>query len=553
MMDYTNADCFYHIFSILKTTAIMPITPYTGTWGPTQRLHLLRRTLFGASKADIAAFANSSMTDMVTALLTLPTAAPTPPLVDYTPAATTNTPPVPTRDVPGQSWIDANTIIESANGTARLFSLSGWWLGLMLQQDRNIREKMTLFWHNHIPTDIEGEPIYCYKYNALLRQHCLGNFKTLVREMTLQPAMLKYLSGEFNQRNAPNENYGRELQELFCIGKDLSPSYTEDDVKAAAKVLTGWRIDNTTLNAYYTASRHSTGNKVFSSFYNNTIIAGRGLETDATTAALSWAVEFEDLLNMIFAHPEVARYVVRKIYRFFVYYKIDATVEADVIVPLADLFRSGGYEIKPVMQALLTSQHFYDISTANSCMIKSPLDHNLSFGRIFGLVLPTDLLNRYRSFRYFNDEASKQGQKAGDLPNVAGWPAYYQSPSYHELWISADTLRKKKEFCDKLLTSSIYNMKVDVLAFTATLNNPGDPVLLIEEALSLLHPLPSDAALKTALKAILLSGQTSDSYWTVAWANYVGAPTNTTFVNTVKGRLQTLYQAITNMAEFQLS
>jgi hypothetical protein len=222
-------------------------------------------------------------------------------------------------------------------------------------------------------------------------------------------------------------------------------------------------------------------------------------------------------------------------------------------VPLADTFRAGGYEIKPVMEALFTSQHFYDMAAANSAMIKSPIDHNLSLGRIFGLVLPADLLNLYRSFRYFNDEADKQGQKVGNPPDVAGWKAYYQAPSYHELWISADTLRKKKEFCDKLLTSNVYSMKIDVLAFTATLANPDDPVLLIEEALSLLHPLPSDAALKTSLKAILLSGQTSDYYWTTAWTNYVGAPTNTTFANTARTRLQTLYQAMTNMAEFQLS
>lgn len=532
----------------------MPITPYTGSWGQTQRLHLLRRTLFGASKADIAAFANSSMTDMVTALLTVPAAAPTPPLVDYTPVAVSAT--VATKDVAGQPWMNANTVSEGTNNGGRQNSLRGWWMGLMLQQDRNIREKMTLFWHNHIPTDIGttvSEAIYCYRYNALLRKHCLGNFKTLVREMTLEPSMLIYLSGQSNQKNAPNENYARELQELFCIGKDLSPSYTEADVQAAAKVLTGWQINNTTLSSYYNKDRHTVGNKVFSSFYNNTTITGRGVDTNAAAAALSWAVEFEDLLNMIFAHSEVARYVVRRIYRFFVYYNIDATVEADVIVPLADLFRSGGYEIKPVIEALLTSQHFYDVAAANSCLIKSPLDHNLSFGRIFGLVLPADLYNLYRSFRYFNDEADKQGQKAGNPPNVAGWPAYYQSPSFHELWISADSLRKKKEFCDKLLTSSIYNMKVDVLAFTATLNNPSDPNLLIEEALALLHPLPSDASLKTTLKAILLSNQTSDYYWTDAWNNHRNNPTNTTFATTARTRLQTLYQAMVNMSEFQLS
>ncbi len=532
----------------------MPITPYTGAWGQTQRLHLLRRVLFGVNKADIAAFSSSSMTTMVNALLTIPTTPPTPPLVDYVPTNPSAT--VLTTDVAGATWV--NNISEGVNTGGRQNSLRGWWLGLMLQQDRNIREKMTLFWHNHIPTDIGtvvGEPIYAYRYNALLRQHCLGNFKTLVREMTIQPAMLVYLSGQSNTATAPNENYGRELQELFCIGKDITPSYTEGDVQAAAQVLTGWQIDTAvptvapfvpTYNAKFTLSRHKTTNKTFSSFYNNTVITGQNNATAGTT-------ELDAMLNMIFAHQEVARFVVRKIYRFFVYYNIDATTEANVIVPLADLFRSGGYNIMPVMQALFTSQHFYDMAAANSCMIKSPIDHNLSLARTMGVVLPADLLNLYRSFRYFNDEADKQGQRIGDPPNVAGWPAYYQKPSYHEIWISAETLRRKKEFCDKLLTSNAYGMKIDVLAFTATLDNPSDPNLLLDEAFTLLHPLPTDAAVKASLKTVLLSNQASDYYWTTAWNNYIGTPTNTTYSNTVLTRLKTVYQAITNMAEFHLS
>jgi hypothetical protein len=207
------------------------------------------------------------------------------------------------------------------------------------------------------------------------------------------------------------------------------------------------------------------------------------------------------------------------------------------------------------MEALFTSQHFYDLATTGNCVIKSPIDHNMSFGRTFGVFLPADLLNMYRSFRYFNDEADKQGQKLGNPPDVAGWDAYYE----HELWISSEPLRRRKEFCDKLLASNAYGMKVDVLAFTLTLNNPDDPNLLIEEAISLLHPFPSDPAVKTILKAILLSNQTQDYYWTTAWNNYVGTigqPTstlNTTYANTARTRLQSLYQAITNMAEFHLS
>jgi uncharacterized protein (DUF1800 family) len=264
----------------------MPITPYTGTWGQTQRLHLLRRTLFGVSKADIAAFANSSMNEMVTALLDIPSTPPTPPIVDYTVTQ-------PSRDVSGMTWVNNGSENDINNG-GRLLSLQGWWSGLILQQDRNIREKMTFFWHNHVPTDIfttVPQSMYCYKYNILIRQHCLGNFKTLMRQMTIDPAMLYYLSGRINTKTAPNENYGRELQELFCIGKDITPSFTEADVQAAAQVLTGWEVDLPTLSSKFTLSKHTTTDKVFSGFYNNTVIKGRN---DANAGL----TELDDLLNM---------------------------------------------------------------------------------------------------------------------------------------------------------------------------------------------------------------------------------------------------------------
>jgi uncharacterized protein (DUF1800 family) len=517
----------------------MPITPYTGSWGPTQRLHLIRRTLFGARKADIAYFSTKTMSEMVTELLNVPTSAPPPPLVDYTSP----------NDPLGTTWV--NGASDASVQYNRVQSLRGWWMGLCLQQERNIREKMTFFWHNHIPTDFQyivTEPLFNYRYLALLRQHCLGNFKDLMRNITIDPAMLVYLDGRYNLNTSPNENYARELQELFCIGKDITPSFTEADVAAAAKVLTGWEIDATTLLTKFTPSRHTTSNKVFSSFYGNTTITGQ-------TGANAGNLELDALLNMIFAHDEVARFVVRKMYRFFVYYDITPSIEAEVIVPLADTFRSSGYNIKTVLESLFTSQHFYDVATTNFCMIKNPLDYTIGLARVFGVVLPvsTDLVNTYKDFRYFIDECNNQQMRPGNPPNVAGWPAYYQVPNFHELWINADTLRKRKDFCDKLLASNFNGMKVDVLAFTATLASPSDPNLLIDEALMLLHPLPSDAPVKQALKNILLSNQTTDAYWTTAWNNYVGSPTNTTYVNTVTSRLKTLYQTITNMAEYHLT
>lgn len=519
----------------------MPLVPYTGPFGKSELLHLLRRTFFGVNKADLAYFNNKTLQQVVTTLLTPPALPPSPPLVDYT-----GDPNIAV----GKTWVNgpANNTYQTQRGA----SLRAWWISQMLTQGVSIREKMVLFLHNHAPTTIGGavnEAIFAYRYNVLLRDYALGNFKAFIRALTIDPAMLFYLNGRSNFRNAPNENYARELQELFTVGKDLAVHFTEGDVQQAAKVLTGWRVNTTTLQTYFDPAVHDTGNKTFSSFYNNTVIQGK-------TGATAGDLELDALLNMIFAHPEVARYIVRKLYRFFVYYDIDSNIESNVIVPLADIFRTANYEIKPVLQALFTSQHFFDYIESKGCIIRSPLEYCVGTGRTFGLTgmaAPSDITGLYRNYRFFRDSASQQTMDLGAPPDVSGWPPYYQTPTFHELWINADTLRKRKEFIDRIVVSGSNGMKADILLFTANLTNPADPNALIAEVLELVHTLPSDPAVVTALKSILLSNQASDAYWTVAWNTYQSNPSNMTNLNIVRTRLQTFYQAVLGMAEYNLS
>jgi uncharacterized protein (DUF1800 family) len=542
----------------------MPIPIYNGSFGKPQLLHLLRRTLIGVAKTDIVAFAGQPLSQVVTTLLAdLP--APEPPLVDYDDVpATGTTTTTPTRTwvysgIPqGQTWVNHKQTDNRIYNVRRESSMRRWWTLLMLKQDRNIREKMVLFWHNHIPTRIGGtitEGHHFYSYNKVLRQYAVGNFKDLVRQMTIEPAMLIYLDGEDNRNTSPNENYARELQELFCIGKDLSPSYTQEDVVAAAKVLTGFQLSSSYLgttdpnNQYnnythkFTLSRHDTANKTFSSFYNHTVING---STDPTGMT-----EVNNLLDMIFAHEEVAKYVVRKLYRFFVYYNISATVESEVIVPLANTFRSNNYDIKPVLIELFNSQHFFDSLESTGAIIKNPVDYCIGLARTMGFL--SNSVISYGVASGFDSHLSNQQMRPGAPPNVAGWPAYYQTPNYHELWINAETLRRRKEYIDRLISIGIGsgNPKVDVLGFTRALDSPANPNLLIAEVVELLHVAPPDTVVTAQLKSILLSGQTSDYYWTDAWNSYVNTPT-TANTNTVQSRLRTLYIAMLNMAECHL-
>ena len=380
------------------------LTPYAGTFGTAELVHLLKRTLFGVKKADLEAFKNQTLSQVVATLLT---AAPTPapPINTYNDSTATD-PNVPA----GQTWVNAPYGDGTINAR-RYVSFKAWWTGLMLNQNRSITEKMALFWHNHFATETVDitDARFVYKHHALLRSLSLGNFKTLVKEVTLDPAMLRYLNGYLNTKTAPDENYARELQELFTLGKGPGSQYTEDDVKAAARVLTGYRTDANTISAYFDPTRHDTGIKQFSSFYGNAVITGK---TGAQGAG-----ELDELLNMIFSKDEVSKYLCRKLYRFFVYYDIDEATEANVITPMANIFRQNNYEIKPVLEALFKSEHFFDVLN-RGCVIKSPIDFLVGHCREFGVVFPdpaSDASSAYLMWDYIRNFATTLQQNLGDI------------------------------------------------------------------------------------------------------------------------------------------
>jgi uncharacterized protein (DUF1800 family) len=535
------------------------LTPYTGVWTIDEVKHLLRRTMFGATRDDVNYFLTLTSNTAVAEILELinhpPYVEPPLPLNNYN--ATVNDP----NCAFGAPWPGtADTVTGISTYNSRKKSLKSWWVSQMLNQARSIREKMVLFWTNHFVIELDTVQVstYVYKYNALIRQHALSNFKTLTKEITINSAMLKYLNGDKNTKTAPNENYARELQELFTVGKDANglPPYTEDDVRAAARVLTGWRNDligpNSAngFNSYFDPNRHDITDKQFSAFYSNQVITG--------LSGAAGAGETDALMDMIFSKDEVALHICRKLYNWFVYYDIDATVETDVIVPLANIFRTNNYDIIPVLSVLLNSEHFFDVLN-RGCLIKSPLDLAVGMSRDFGIVFPdaTDLATQYAQWDRIRSQASILQQDIGDPPNVAGWQAYYQTPLFHELWINSDTLPKRNSFTDRMATTgytvSGQKIFIDVVAYTETLTNPSDPVVLIEEVLAMHYSIDTGTNLRNYLLSILLSGQTSNSYWTTAWDDYISAPGNTTYYNIVKTRLQNFYKYILDLSEYQLS
>ncbi len=519
------------------------IAQYSGTWDKKTALHLLRRVHCGVKWEDIDRFSKMSMNEAINRVLDIDYSIPSPPINNYSERN-------PDPNVPaGQTWIN------DYNGTfnnARMGSLRSWWFGEILNHDDTIREKMVLFWHNHFSTQTQvyNWANFGYNYVQLLRNDCLKNFKTMVKDVTLDPAMLVFLNGERNTKVAPDENYSRELQELFTLGKGPESQYTESDVIAGAKVLTGWRVNKSNGNVYFEANRHDETDKQFSAFYNNTVIAGK--------SGTQGPEELDDLLDMIFAQQEVAKHIVRKLYRWFIYYDIDETTENNVITPLANIFRNGNYEIKPVLEALLRSEHFYDVANRDA-LIKNPVDFTAGIIRNFDVELPgaNEYIGQYQSWATLYNTARGQQMQLGDPPSVAGWPAYYQIPQYHELWINSDTLPSRNKITDAMISYGINisgtRYKIDPIKYNKKLSNPGNPNDVIDDMLLHLHTLEVDQAQKDYMKSILLGGQINDSYWTNAWQNHINYPNSETKATVVSSRLAFLIKYLMNLAEFQLS
>ncbi len=522
------------------------LTPYMGNWSLLHTRHLLQRTLYGAKKAEINYFNNLGVSAAVNELLTIPTTLPLPPLNDYTSATLIDS------GAPlGTTWVNSVNTDGTINSNRRA-NYKKWLFSVLVNQETNIREKMTFFWSNHFGTEADtiSYGTMLYHHHQIFRNNPIGNFKQLVKAVTIDPGMLRYLNGYLNTKTAPDENYGRELQELYTIGKEGGAKYTEEDVKAAARVLTGWRYDINNL-AYFDSTRHDTNNKVFSGFYNNRTITGK--------AGANGAQELDELLDLLFSKTETARFICRKLYQFFVYYYIDDFVENNIITPLANTLIKNDFEIKPVLKQLFESEHFND-SLYIGCQIKSPLDFIVGFLRSYEINFPnavTEYADAYFLYNQMVTQANSMGQNLVDPPNVAGWPAYYQAPEYNELWINADTFPKRNKFTDLMIetgyTKNGKKIMVNPINFLKSISsNPSNPNSVIDDAAFFLLSTELSPSIKSNLKTqILLSGQSSDYYWTDAWNLSISTPT-TINLNIVNTRLKTLFKYLMNLPDYQL-
>ena len=524
------------------------LEPYKGEFGTEQAGHLLRRCIFGTSRTEVAEAVDRGLQQTIE-LLFAEQPKPAPPInAQY-------------EDDPnvaiGETWIKA-PITNGVNGYRRA-SLQRWWLGLMLNQGISLREKMALFWQNHFALEaiVVGEAKSGFYYLDLLQTQALGNFKTLAEEITINPAMLRYLNGNQNVRTAPNENYARELFELFTIGKGPLVGdgdytyYTEEDVIAAAQVLTGWRVrlnsDSGMPTPYFTTNRHTLGSKQFSHRFDNHVIEENG------------ANEYKDLINMIFSKRQVARHLCEKLYRWFVYYAIDETTYANVIEPMTDMLIANDFEVAPVLETLLTSEHFFD-AINYGVMIKNPIDFVGSVLKNFDIAFPElegeGLLTNYGLWTILVGAAGQLQMNLLNPPSVAGWIAYYQSPQYYQSWITSVTFPQRIAFVQRMIQSGYarggFRIIARPLAFISQIEAADDPNELVRELAKILFPKALTDEQYLYLKEVLILGL-PDYEWTIEYNEYLGAPDNQTLAEGVYTKVRALLETMVGLAEYQLS
>jgi len=311
--------------------------------------------------------------------------------------------------------------------------LKAWWMAEMLTTPSPLTEKMVLFWHNHFVSSMRKVrmPLLMYRQQLTMRQHALGNFRELLHAMARDPAMLIYLDGAANRKGKPNENFAREVMELFTLGEGR---YTEQDVKEAARAFTGWSIDRETGEFLFHQGMHDTGIK--------TVLGVTGRHDGAA------------VLDILLARPETAEFIVTKLWREF----ISAEPDSGEVRRIAQVFRANRYDIRTVLRELLTSDAFYAPQNRAN-LVKSPVDLVVGTLRQFHMTIADPLP--------FALAVSRLGQDLFAPPNVKGWPG-------GEAWINATTLLSRKQFLEMVFRGNESGMQSTMRRVPMSMQFDGD-------------------------------------------------------------------------------
>jgi len=370
--------------------------------------HLLGRTAFGAGPQDFKIFEPMNRTEAVRYLIgNVRRIALTP-----SPAWASDSAPMylPSRTKEERKMGPRRRTKEEREARrtlrrSRSRDLKVWWLTEMLYTPSPFSERMTLFWHNHFTSSLRKvkRARLLLRQNHMLRRHALGNFATLLNVMARDPAMVVYLDSRRNKLGRPNENFARELLEVFTLGEG---HYTELDVKEAARAFTGWSIKRHSGDFSFRTRKHDFGLKHFM----------------GSTGRFGG----EEILNILLEDPRTSHFVVKKLWRAFV---SDSDEPAEMRRLAAD-FRGSGYDISALMMSILTTEAFWAPENRGR-LVKAPTDLVIGTLRFFD-VRPTNIFRTVRLIRAL-------GQDLFDPPNVKGWTGGVS-------WMTSNRLLRRVQF-----------------------------------------------------------------------------------------------------------
>jgi len=462
LFDVDNYDFEFQSFEAPNKITLTTLNPLSREISLYESAHLLRRTVIGPIIEEIDTISTLNVNEAVEYILR-DIAEPSPPgdwvnhpLPDY-------------QNYTNEEKDSLETAYENQG-----VELGDWWIDQIFYNPTSITEKMTLFWHDHFATSIMTVkyPPAMYHQNRVLRENCMGNFKDLVTMMTFDPAMMIWLDNDKNRANSINENFSRELLELFTLGEG---NYTQQDVMEGARGLTGYQTDG--LDVYFNPNRFDDSVKTF---------LGETGNFDAY-----------DIIDIIFDQPQTAYFISEKIYKWFVY----ENPNDEIVDDLAQIMIENDYEIKPVLSALFNSEHFFDNNFYGS-KYKDPLTHSIG-------ALRQSYIDVNQTIYFQNSELSiyevlKYTQNLGGQlifypPDVSGWPGYRN-------WINTFTLPNRKLYTNYLFDGS-FGILFDPESLAGKIpNGLSNPNALLDYLYIYLYSIEPSALTKQNLMDELLAG-----------------------------------------------
>lgn len=467
------------------------LEPYTGPWGERQAAHLVRRTHFGLTRADLISALTQTPAQAVDGLLDAAIARPLP-------------------DTP--SWYNQT---DSGQNTEWVYEWQESWYNEM--HLGGLRERMTLMWHDHFSTEVNVyyHAAFAYQYLTFLRENAFGDFRDTLRGIGLVPAMLIYLNGDLNTGSSPNENYAREVMELFSLGilgPDGTPNYTQEDITEVARALSGWVVDMGNLQSEFVPSRHDSGQKTIFGQTGNYDYNG-----------------FIDLLLQQ-RSPEIAHHIATKLYSWFVH----PAPNADVVTGLTTTLQNNNFNVAVALRKLLKSAHFFDDAFI-SARIKCPSETLVGLFREMSLPNTDTTLSRFRELGF------SLGMDILNPPNVAGWPGF--SPDQYRAWITTGTVPERQGFADAAIFGDGVFDELDPLPLAEDLSDPTSAVAIVHDFAKHFLPTEMSQEMLDEMTEILLDGV---PVW--EWYNiYTQDP------EAARNRLRGLLSFMTNLPEYQLT